>query len=74
MEIILSDSTVLEVEDALEGAVGEQVHLLQVRPSQWHRAELLPHPRSQMQVQRFFGTYSHRHEDPQEAKLDHVIL
>ena len=74
VEIILCDSTVFQVKDALEGAVGEQVHLLQVRPSQGHRAELFPHPRGQMQVQRFLGADGHRHEDAQEAKLDHVIL
>lgn len=74
VEIILCDSTVFQVKDALEGAVGEQVHLLQVGPSQWHRAELFPHPRGQMQVQRFLGADGHRHEDAQEAKLDHVIL
>lgn len=74
MEIILCDSTVIQVKDALECAVGEQVHLLQVGPSQWHRAELFPHPGSQMQVQRFLGADSHRHEDTQEAKLNHVIF
>lgn len=74
MEIVLCDSTVFQVKDALEGAVGEQVYLLQVRPSQWHRAQLFPHPRSQMQVQRFLGADSHSHEDAQEAKLDHVII
>ncbi|TNN85306.1 hypothetical protein EYF80_004328 [Liparis tanakae] len=62
------------VKNALQGAVGEQVHLLQVRLSQWHRAQLLPHPGSQMQVQRFLGADSHSHEDTQEAELDQVIL
>lgn len=74
MEIIFSDPAVFQVQDALERAVGEQVHLLQVRSSQWHGAKLFPHPRSQMQVQRLLGAYGHRHEDTQKAKLDHVIL
>lgn len=36
MEIILCDSTIFQVKDALECSVGEKVHLLQVRPPQWH--------------------------------------
>lgn len=74
MEIVLSDSTVFEVKDALEVAVGEQVHLLQVSSPEWHRAKLLPHPRSQMQVQRFLSADGHCHQDTQEAKLDHVVI
>lgn len=74
VEIILCDPTVFQVEDALEGAVGEQVDLLKVRPPQWHRAELFPHPWSQMQVQRLLGANGHSHQDAQEAKLDHVIV
>lgn len=74
MEIVLSDFTVFEVKDALEVAVGEQVHLLQVSSPEWHRAKLLPHPRSQMKVQRFLSAHGHCHQDTQEAKLDHVII
>lgn len=74
MKIILCDSAVFEVEDPLEGPVGEQVNLLQVWAPQWNGAELFPNPWSQMQIQRFPGADSHCHEDAQEAKLDHVIL
>lgn len=74
MKVILCDSAVFQVKDPLEGSVGEQVHLLQIRASQWNRAELFPNPRSQMQIQWFSGADSHCHEDPQEVKLDHVIL
>lgn len=74
MEVLLSDSTVVDMKNALQGLHVEEVHLLQVLQEQRDAAQLLPDQRGQVEVQRFLGADGHTHQDAQELKLEHVFI
>lgn len=74
VEVLLSDAAVLQVQDAVECLDVQQVHLLQVLQHQRDATQLLPHQRSQMQVQRFLGADGHAHQDAQEFKLQQMLI
>ena len=74
MEVLLGDAAVFNVKNAFERLHIEEVHFLQVLQLQGDAAQLLPHQRGQVQVQRLLGADGHAHQDAQEPKLQHVLV
>lgn len=74
MEIILCDATVFNVKNAFERLHIQEVYFLQILQQQGDAAQLLPHQRSQVQVQGLLGADGHAHQDAQELELEHVLV
>ena len=74
MEVLLGDAAVFNVKNALERLHVEEVDFLQILREQGDAAQLFPHQRSQVQVQRFLGADGDSHQNPHELKLEHVLV
>lgn len=61
MEALLSNPTVFNVKNAVESLHVEQIHLFQVFQGEWDTAELLPHQRGQVEVQRLLCANGNPH-------------
>lgn len=61
METLLGNPTVFNVKNAVEGLHVEQIHLLQVFQGEWDTAQLLPHQRGQVEVQRLLCANGNPH-------------
>lgn len=61
MKTLLGNPTVFNVKNAVEGLHIEQIHLLQVFQGEWDAAQLLPHQRGQVQVQRLLCANGNPH-------------
>jgi hypothetical protein len=61
METLFSNATVFNVKDAVKGLHIKQIHFLQVLQGKWDTAQLFPHQRGQVKVQRLLCTNGNPH-------------